>query len=837
MSIEKCIGEAVKAGLLSRDEAEEVRDLYNGYLERHHAAGAADAAGAAKNDVVERLTAEAVEKKRRVAIAVRVTKRIEADVASFRNEFGRPDIAEGAIALLEHHGKAPYSSVEGRRKVIIGQAHTRMRRFLDTFKRTALLGRTPHPALMRNIVRELFGESSGDQAAMALAKMWKDTAEWLRQRFNRAGGAIGELENWGLPQSHDARLLVKAGLEKWKGAIRPLLDVSRMRHPLTGAPVLESDLDGILDNVWADIITDGWASREAAKAPVGRGALAGQRAEHRFLVFRDADAWLTYQKEFGQDNAFGTMMGHVNLMARDIAALEILGPNPNATIEWLKQRVMRSAADKAAGKTSDFADSRLPGRLGDPLDRARRKAKTLGDMWAHMRGSGEVPVATVPANTLAAARNVKGAAVLGGAIVSAIGTDPLFSKIAREMAGLPVMGAFRDILKAGGKVSRREAVDAGLIMESAMNVFRNEVRLAGNFSGPEWSQWVLDRVLTVSGLVPWTQAARHAYGLAVMREAAGLVDKGFDALPKNMATRYRQWGIGPDEWNRLRGAAVHEDGESGFRLLRPQEISAIDEGLAERWLEMILQDTEYAVPSGTVRGRAVLIGGDQPGTLWGEVKKSASMFKNFGATFALLYGSRIWWETARSRAGGAAYAGAVLTTLTIGGAVSQWAKDVAAGRDPRPILDEDGSPAKFIGAALLQGGGLGIFGDFLFADLNRFGGSLGATLGGPLVDDATDLLNLTAGNVVQAMAGEETNIAEEARAFLADHIPGRNIWYFGLAFKRVLLDQLQFMTDRRANERFKRQQRYWRNNYGSEFWWKPGEMLPDRASDFGAIGR
>jgi hypothetical protein len=48
-------------------------------------------------------------------------------------------------------------------------------------------------------------------------------------------------------------------------------------------------------------------------------------------VFRDADAWLAYQEDFGGGgDIFSAMMGHINMMSKDIGAMEVLGPNPAA---------------------------------------------------------------------------------------------------------------------------------------------------------------------------------------------------------------------------------------------------------------------------------------------------------------------------------------------------------------------------------------------------------------------------------------------------------------------------------------------------------------------------
>jgi hypothetical protein len=424
MSIAACLARAVAASEISRAEAEELSTRYDALRRRRRAAPTADVE--TKAELSALLKAEAAEKQRRVRIAANVQRRIEADLPKYRTASGKQDMAEAALALIEHYGSAPFSSVEGRRKAIIGVAHARMEEVLDTFRRTKLAGVTPKKAMLASLVREAFGEGTGDAAAKALADAWGDTAEWLRQRFNRAGGAIGKLDKWGLPQTHDPRALLRAGKDQWKVAIRPRLDLGRMRHEATDTPILPEELDGILDDVWHSVVSDGWTAREPQRQPFGRGALATQRAEHRFLIFKTADDWLAYARDFGQGDPFASMMSHINLMSRDIAALEILGPNPSATVEWLKQSITKEGALATAGQPSRIA----PGVLRSTKSRANAKVRTLGAMWEAARGAAEIPVNVEVANFAAGLRNWVTSSVLGSAIHSAVPTDPDFGAFA-----------------------------------------------------------------------------------------------------------------------------------------------------------------------------------------------------------------------------------------------------------------------------------------------------------------------------------------------------------------------------------------------------------------------
>jgi hypothetical protein len=82
---------------------------------------------------------------------------------------------------------------------------------------------------------------------------------------------------------------------------------------------------------------------------------------------------------------------------------------------------------------------------------------------------------------------------------------------------------------------------------------------------------------------------------------------------------------------------------------------------------------------------------------------------------------------------------------------------------------------KFWGAAAVQGGGLGLFGDFIFSDVNRYGQGFAMTVAGPMASFANDTFDLTFGNLFQAISGEETNILGEGIKFVENITP--DPWY------------------------------------------------------------
>ncbi len=826
VQINNCLNDAVKAGEITGEDASRLAREYNRARSRASLKSDATAHAEAKAALQALLKAETEHQKRKAKLAVASIRRIAEDLRTHKTPSGARDVASGALYLLEHNGEARFESVAGRQDAITGMAHAMMENLLYTFRRGKFGGDlTRHNrAQLPNVVRELFGEDTGDLAAKGLAESWTQTAEWLRTRFNAAGGAIGKLENWGLPQRHDARALRAVGRQAWVERVKPMLDTSKMHHPLTGAEVTAGELDEVLGAIWDRVATDGWNERQPLRQSQGRGSLANQHAEHRFLVFRNADTWLEYQKDFGGgSDPFAAMMGHVNMMAKDIAAMEVLGPNPNGTVEWLKQLITQQAQLKAAGKEARFAGA------GDPLDRASRYHHRIDSVWGSIRGALNTPVSSFAAGALGGARSFITSTALGGAALTSL-SDLGTQLIARGFAGIGG-GLWGDYIRAMTPTGRREAVAAGLILDNAVHVFQKQARYVGTLQGPAWMGFLGDRVLTFSGLTPFTQAGKHAFGMAFLHEVAEQAGKDWAGMHPTFRKTFEQFGFKDSDWESMRKRPIHKTPD-GLTMLRPTDLARFSPKLAEKYLGMVQTMTEYAVPSGGHRSRTILVDQNQPGTVMGEIARSFSQFKSFGAAYAMLHGHQIHKRVAgKDYRGAAAYAGGLLLASTIFGALSMQLKNVAAGKDPQPMTSKE-----FWAAALMQGGGFGLYGDFLFSDVNRFGGGLGMSIGGPLAERFTSFNNLTIGNMMELVQGkslQEAKFGRELVQFMRGNVPGGNIWYTRLAWERLVMDQLQYLLDPDANQAFKRSMAKTQKDFGTGFWWEKGKAAPNRPPDLG----
>jgi len=703
-------------------------------------------------------------------------------------------------------------------KAVTRSATRKMDEFLATFRRN-IVGETRNKAQLKNVVREIFGEETGDASAREMAQAWKAASEYLRTRFNAAGGAIAKRVDWGMPQIHDSMSVLKAGYAEWRDFIAPRLDLNKMKDEQTGLPFSEQKLEFALRDAYEAISTDGFNKLKPG-AMSGNKSFALRQQDHRFFVFKNADNWMEYQQKFGNPNAFDAMMGHIDMMSRDIAMMEVLGPNPAATTNFIKQTL-----DKEARTTPK-------GQREKAINRARKAGNTIDALYSAITGSINAPVDSVIASTFVGLRQILTSAQLGGAFIAA-SSDINFGRIARSMVGLPqtkMLKKYLDFVNPLGLEEKSKlAIRLGLTAEGWSTIAAAQMRYVGDVSGPEITRRMADFVMRASLLSPWTNAGRWSFGMEFLGNLADNAGKTFKQLDPMMQKTLDHYGIGADKWEIVRTTPLYE--YEGASFLRAEDIEArtdirsdLARDLATNLLAMVETETNFAVPSSSLRGRTALTGDTRPGTLAGELTRSFAMYKNFGVTLVNTHIMRGLAQPTQ-RAKGTYFADLLIST-TLMGALAMQLKEMAKGRDPRPMTDPE-----FWGAAMLQGGGLGIYGDFLFSDVNRYDRGLAETIAGPVVGFADDVRKLTIGNVTQAIKGEDTNIGSEFINFAGRYTPGSTLWYSRLALERMVLDQGKLWADPDARSKMRRLESRYKREYGQNFWWRPGKTTPERGPE------
>lgn len=807
---EDCINNGEAEGAITPEEARRLRQDYRRRRASYGPMFGEDADRMAARHTFDQLEAEAARRRKLKVLAIRAQQRIAFDMRRFRDDLGREDMKQAGLALLD--STVFQGGVEGaniRYQAIRGRFHAMIPEALEKF-RPGITGRKRNVADLDEMTDQLFAGEFRSGPAGEMAQAVRDAMEQARQMFNEAGGAIPKLDRYGVPQAHNELAIIEAGYETWRNFLLPLLDRKRMLSHATGLPMADEELELALKDVFEAIRTDGW-SRKEPSAGIGGRALANSRAEHRFLHFRDGASWRAYQSRFGVGDAWSAVLGYLDGMARDIALMQRFGPNPRAGLEYAKQLMRQDA-----------------GLSGSALRKRQAKSAIydMETMFLNMTGSVNAPAHAKTAMVMGTVRNFLVSTQLGSAMLSAI-TDVNFGRMTAQFNGMPahrVIARQVSLLNPLNTGDRQLAVRLGLIADEASHILSSQSRYLGEVQGHEVSRRLAEATMRLSGLSAWTQAGRWAFGMEFLGFLADHADTPFQQLPQPLQRTLTRHGLAGD-WDRVRSGPVNE--ANGGRFLDPGSFDDQDLGL--RIVSMIRSETEFAVPSVSLYGQSKVGGREAAGTIGGELLRNTLMYKSFGITLAMTHGRR-----AAMRAGWMGkltYAGDLIVSATVLGALSMQAKEIAKGRDPREM-----DSSEFWTAAMMQGGGFGIFGDFVFSDTNRFGGGMAETLAGPVVGLATDAHRATVGNLRQLAEGdslEDTKAVSDVLGLAERYTPvASSLWYSKLVTQRLIFDQIRRATDpQNAQDRFDRQAATARRDYGTDYWWDPGSAVPERGPE------
>ena len=692
---------------------------------------------------------------------------------------------DGLVSLMtkDPTGEAGYKNIQIRGKYYEGKYHSMFAEAMSHFK-TRMLGFSQDEEGLNKLAKAVYGETIDDPKIQQFAKEWLEVTDVMRADFNARGGSISKNERWFLPQHHDARAIEKMGLEEWKTYIRPLLDTKFMFDD-AGRPLTNDRVDEALDSVFETITTHGLNKVKDLKVPRLGKKLSRKGSERRFLYFKDADSWIAYQNKFGRGDIFTTLTDHLNSMANDVALMEAFGPNPESTFRALKTK---AESQKAL------------------TNRQKWLSESIYNIVSGKVNQGEL---TGVADFMQTTRNLLTSAFLGKAFLSAI-SDEGFTALTANYNNIPafkVVSRKLSLLNPANEADRIFATKIGLISENAMRA--SSGNRYSDIYGTGMSTKIAEGVMRASLLQPWTEMGRKAFGMEFSSMLADNFGKSLDQLDDEVKRAFNTYGIKEKDWDLFRSSKpLDHKGAKFADMLEPG---------GDKFHQMVMSETDYAVPTPDARVTAITTGGLGRGTIEGQAWRSVMMLKSFPLTIANTHIYRSLFEAANGQK--IQYTGLLLASTTVLGGLSLQAKDIAAGREPRSMDNP-----KFFAAALVQGGGLGILGDYAFSDVNRFGGGIVSTAFGPTGQLTDDIVKLTLGNLQEAIRGEETNVLGESARFAERYTP--DIWQTHL-LKNALFDQIEMLADEDAQRKYNRIVRKRQKDYEQGYWWKPGEPLPE----------
>jgi hypothetical protein len=683
---------------------------------------------------------------------------------------------------------------------------------------------------LHDLVKELRGEDSGDPLAKKGAAAFHKTAEEARQVFNQSGGDIGRLDDWGMPQHHSQFKVSSAGRDAWVDKTLPMLNRDRYVDD-AGLAWDEPRLRDFLGKAWDTIATDGHANTEPGEFK-GSGKAANRHGESRQIHFKDAESVINYWNEFGEKTAVEILSGHVETMAKDIAFIEHFGPNPNVTFQTLRDAALKKSVLENPVKTPEFEG----------------RAANLDSLYRYSAGQATTIHNLNMAKVADGIAHLNTASKLGGAALASFFGDKPMMEAVSHLNNIPMVQRWRtelSLLNPANTADRRLLQEQGLMLETVRSGLN---RFSEGLGSTTATGKTANAVMRITGMNAINDIRKGAFGISLMSRIGHELGSDFANLPESDVRALRNYGITEADWKIWKLADL--DSLKGVdNILSPEVISRIPDDKLKaagftaddrrnaivKLLGAINTESEFAIVTPGWKERAQFYSGaaSQRGTFAGEFVRSFLQFKSF--PWAFFQRSMDAVANSEGPAGKAMMSAFLVTSTTLGGAMLMQTREMLAGRDPLSMVDDNWY--KFWAGALLSGGALGVYGDFLYAATHtRYGSGILETMAGPTIGP---LLQLGVTNPLQLAAdkieGKKDSHflakeAQSARGFL----PGSNIWYAKAAFDHLIMQNvMEAMSPGFLRSIRRRTEKEWHQDW----YWDPGEATPARGPDLGAAFR
>ena len=649
---------------------------------------------------------------------------------------------------------------------------------------------------------------TGNKTAKEVARVYRDIRQELNALLNARGAYITDTPGWIIAQTHSQEALqavgngdMRKGYEAWREFVLPLLDRERT---FDGA-----DPETWLRNVHTNIYT---GHHQVATDYFGPsrlktfGSLASRISSSRVLWFKGPEEAFRYNEAFGVRDYNHAVMSDIRRSARNVVLMERFGPNAKAN--------MVRALDELRAEAKNLPDS---AKQLAALNESEfiSKYEVL---------SGEIEISTRP--TISKITDIvkawKIASVSGKMLFSTFGDKPMMQSEAmyQGVSALDALGkqfenTFRPIDK-----SRALLLEAGIVphaysgnvghrwgMENRTN-YKVQDFMHKVFSY-NWMNWITDSSKAAMADITTSNIANHAH-------------LPMESLPEQLGRLLQHYGITGKEWDAMRSTKYGVDGEpyEGFKFITADQFDKIADNvldeiaeergwtatgsnrkrvrdsLKDKYGAVSVDRVMHGVPEPGAREKYLTTwGGSHRGTFNGEASSMLMVFKMFPVTVASkILGREIYGHGAKNFVEGAKLGAfriaGLIAAAGIAGYIGNAMRDLTAGRTPKRLLEDGKVNWDVWMAAMQRGGGLGIYGDFLFSEYDRSYRNALSTMAGPVAGQVDPLFAM-ASKAVGLATGKE-GVKAESLAYDATKFAEGNIPFSSLFYVKPVLDYFIF---------------------------------------------
>jgi hypothetical protein len=639
-----------------------------------------------------------------------------------------------------------------------------------------------------------------------LAEIMESYSEMIRQKLNDRGANIQKLWGYIVKQSHDPASIRNAAailgvknieadpslksrkdknynrnFKAWKNYVMEKLDTDRTFANTDNIDEFMIDVyNSLVGNKY--LIADGVANSYGTRT--SQDVAKGSKFK-RVLHFKTADDWFDYNDKFGVGNLKESFFSGLQTAGRNLGIIDALGTKPKENMDKIRFAVHNrlKLQGKDVGSIKNFSK----------LD---KYMKVIDGSIYTVENFGVARYSAI-------ARTLASMARLGGATISALADVGIYGSEVRYQ-GRSFLGGMFEALSSLARIKNKKekkliAEMLGFINDNTIYDMSARHQVGDNLN-KGWTK--AQRTFFKLNLLSWwTNTLKEGAMLGLANYFARQKNLEFKNLNKQLQELFTVYDINPTKWDVIRKTAMEkaDDGKEFINIALLDEMSDADikkitglEKMTERQIRIekekfksavsgiLLDRSIYAVIEPDARVKGFMTQGKLAGTGWGEAIRFFGQFKAFPISIVQkVLGRELDYFKGRKQGDlgrGIRGMGALMVTSAMLGYMSMTIKDLLKGRSPRDI-----NKPKTIFAALLQGGGLGIYGDVLFNEVRDKFAMLGAFLGP---------VTITGGDVLMAIKHgtrlEFSKASKSAYDAVTAMIPFYNLFYIKSAFDYMI---------------------------------------------------
>ena len=665
------------------------------------------------------------------------------------------------------------------------------------------------------IMREMIGEPTGVKGAKDIARILKESQNSWRLRLNDLGANIGELDDWITRTTHDAEKMAAASKSSrliednrlaWVEYIQTKLNLKRT-FPNVNDPI---EINKILSSIYDSLMTGDHLKYGGTNSIYGTKNVSNRLNASRVLHFKDLQSRQEYNIKFGEPSLQTSVFNVLTSSAKNIVIMQELGTNPQDTFNKILALLKKKYKNSDYKIVRDLNFENFQGAFSQ-IDGSINVigSQTLAKIGIVVRGTGDM-------------------ARLGGTVITSFADlAPYMGTTNFQGRGL-LTGLFEAIngLLGGNNRAAMEALEVvsnSIVVSNRGNVFGDGSDLTGSIGN------LRNKFFKWNGLNGWVASLKSSMALGVAKFYGSLSETKFFNLEKRERNFLTLYGIDEGKWDMLRsikslavdnkryltaeGAKDISDSVINKylgRKLSARELRNFKNDLELTWRNVLNDQGTHGTPEPDTQIRAITTMGSIKGTYMGEINRFIMQYKNFSVSLykKILRREMDSYGPDESKLIGASMLASTLMLGTIFGYIVLSVKDMLSGRSPR-----DPKKLSVIMQSFVQGGGGGIYGDFLMSEIqNQYGNGIFETALGPTASDIKKFIDM-----VKTM-NEPKKAGKKFLELAEGHTPFINLYYTKAAYDYLIGYQIKEYLDPGF---FKRMKDRNEENRGQTYYFKP----------------